>query len=120
MLLEINGTDCSGYLTDGRYSTDLEPIYALRYTDTDGVEHATILRWKANLYNVPLKILKNDEALVLATILSAPSLSVKYLHGSLGIVTQDMILDESIKRGLLPSNDGHYYWNGGKLKFTQR
>ena len=119
MLLEINGTDCSGYLTDGKYSTDLEPVYALRYTDTDGVEHASILGWRSKLYDVPLRILSNDNALSLATILSAPALSVKYVHGSLGIVTQNMVLDDSIKRGLLPGNDGHFYWNGGKLAFRE-
>ena len=120
MLLEINGTDCSGYLAeDARYSTDLEPVYALRYTDTDGVEHATILGWRSTLSDVQLRVLTNDQALALATILSAPSLSVKYLHGSLGIVTQSMILDDSILRGHLPANDGHYYWNGKTLKFRE-
>lgn len=120
MLLEINGVDCSGYLTDYKYDTSLERIDTLRYTDTDGIEHVSPLRWKAHLNNVPLKVLTNEQAMTLANILSASSLSVRYLHGALGIVTQDMILDDPISRGRLPSNDNRYWWNGGKLNFTQR
>ena len=121
MLLEINGTDISGYLADGSYQTDQEPIYALRNTDTDGVEHVSILRWRSRLYDVPLKVLSNADALSLYNILTASAtLSVKYNHGSLGVVTQNMVIDENITRALLPSNNNKLYWNGGTLAFVQK
>ena len=119
MVFEINGTDCSGYLATGKYNTGLVPVYTLRYTDTDGIEHATIKRWRSTLTDVGLRILTNAESLALGTILSASSLSVKYTHGILGIVTQDMIL-EDIEHTYLPSNNNSLYWSGRKLSFTQR
>ena len=101
--MKINNVDMTPFLAIAKYNTGLTPVYARRFVDTDGVEHVTIQRWRATLSDVKLKILTNAQALQLGEILSQSPMTVEYKHGSLGTVTQEMILQDDIGNSYLPS-----------------
>lgn len=120
MTLIVDGVDLSPYLAVAKYDTGLTPVVALEYTDTDGVIHRSIKRWRATLSGVKFRILKNHEALFIGYLLTAnPTHTVRYTHATLGTVTHEMIIDE-VGNTFLPSNDNSLYWSGKELSFTQR
>lgn len=118
-VFKINGVDMTPYLMkDSRYSVKQKPVYALKFTDTEGVDHAIVQRWKSELEDVQFRILNDYEAATVYEMLTSGDLSVTYYNPKSGEVTQNMIVDDFEQKLLLDSD--RRYWNGGYVSFTEK
>ena len=107
----INGTDFSGYVARGSYSTGLIPVYGDTITTLDGVDHVVIRRYKGFLTHDVNALTETQLETLAAALMDAP-LTVTYHCLQRGTdVTATMIPGNQTARHLADCLYGDEAWN---------
>lgn len=75
--VRINGTDITGYIVPGSYSTSVIPVYSDAVTTMDGVTHVELIRTKHTI-TFALNPVSNDQTAALFAQLRAGKVQVEY------------------------------------------
>lgn len=108
LTLKINNTDVSAMLSSYNYETRREPVIGSKFTDLNGVDHYTILRYRDSL-KVGFKALSPTQVVTLHNLLNSMPLTVQY-HSfqSNATVTKTMMVNADALVDALKRTDGHW------------
>lgn len=117
-IFAINGVDYSSSLLSPEYDVRDAPVFALRFTDTDGVDHAVLQRHKTTLSRVQLKIYTDAQVAEIVTALKAGTLQITFYHPEQGIVTKSF-RPVTVPPRVLTARGETRYWYLGAMTFEE-
>lgn len=120
LVFTIGSTDFKSYIRSGsdNYQTTRKPIFGAKYTDLDGVDHMTLLRYR-DVLKVNLKAMSPTNAAAIMASLAAQPVSVTFFcFQTMTTTTESMTVSDSTLSDALKRSDGHWVQQSS-ITFTQ-
>lgn len=76
--VKISGTDITGFIVPGSYTTNLIPVYSEAVTTMDGIDHVSLIRVKHSI-SFSLNPVPDDRMDPLFALLRSGTVSVEYV-----------------------------------------
>lgn len=110
LALTINSHDYKGLVRSGsdNYQTTRKAIYGAKYTDLDGVDHVTLLRYRGGLKVNLMAMSPTTAASLLADLESQPITVTYFCLQTNTTTTEEMTLESTTLSDALKRSDGHW------------
>lgn len=120
LIFKIGSVSYSSYVRSGsdNYQTTRKAIFGAKYTDLDGVDHMTLLRYR-DVLKVNLKAMSPTNAAAIMASLAAQPVSVTFFcFQTMTTTTESMTVSDSTLSDALKRSDGHWVQQSS-ITFTQ-
>ena len=120
LVFTIGSSDYSSYVRSGsdNYQTTRKAIFGAQYTDLDGVDHMTLLRYR-DVLKINLKAMSPTDAAAIMTSLASQPVSVTFFClQTMTTTTESMTVSDSTLSDALKRSNGHWVQQSS-ITFTQ-